>query len=51
MGCGMIVVLPAPQAARAVSLLSEGGDEAWVLGRLEAGPTEVRFTGSSKVAT
>jgi phosphoribosylformylglycinamidine cyclo-ligase len=46
MGCGMIVALPAAHAARAVALLAEGGDEAWVVGRLEAGATEVRFTGA-----
>ena len=46
MGCGMIVALPARESARAVSVLKEAGDEAWVLGRLERGATAVRFTGA-----
>jgi len=42
MGCGLVVVLPAAEAEHAVEVLRESGDEAWVMGRLEAG-AGVRF--------
>jgi len=46
-GIGMAVVLPAAQAVRAVELLSELGETAWIAGRVEAGAGPVRFAGSA----
>lgn len=35
MGCGLVVTLPAADAERAVEVLEAGGDDAWVMGRIE----------------
>jgi phosphoribosylformylglycinamidine cyclo-ligase len=44
MGCGMLVAVAARDADRALRTLRDGGDDAWLAGRLEKG-NGVRFTG------
>lgn len=44
-GLGMAVVLPAADADRAVALLNEHGEQAWLAGRIEAGERRVVLAG------
>ncbi len=37
MGCGLVVIVPAPEATRTVELLTSLGERAWVAGRLVPG--------------
>ena len=37
MGCGLLVVVAAKDAARAVALLGESGERAWIAGRVVEG--------------
>ena len=42
-GVGMIVVVQANDAARAIDLLAKNGESAWQIGRIVAGKQEVRY--------
>jgi len=42
-GVGMIAVVDAADASRAVSLLAESGESAWEIGRIAAGTAPVQF--------
>jgi phosphoribosylformylglycinamidine cyclo-ligase len=46
-GVGMVICVGAEDAERTCALLSQRGEQAWVLGRVEAasGSARVRFTG------
>jgi phosphoribosylformylglycinamidine cyclo-ligase len=41
MGAGYAVYVPAEQAARVVEVAAQSGLQAWVAGRVEAGPKQV----------
>ena len=42
-GVGMIVVVDAAEAGRAISLLADAGETAWEIGRIAEGPAPVQF--------
>ena len=44
-GLGMALVLPAADADRAIALLNEHGEQAWLAGRIEAGERKVVLAG------
>jgi phosphoribosylformylglycinamidine cyclo-ligase len=44
-GLGMAIVLPAAAAERAIALLAEHGEHAWIAGRIEAGERRVVLAG------
>ena len=35
-GVGMVIAVPAAEAEKAVSLLTQAGETAWVIGKIEA---------------
>lgn len=43
-GVGMVAVVPAAQADKAISVLSDNGEEAWAIGRVVRGSQAVQYT-------
>ena len=46
MGIGLVVVVPAEQADKALSVLAEQGEKAYRIGEVTAGSRIVTFTGA-----
>ena len=43
MGVGMSIVVPASEAEKAIAILKESGEDAYIIGRIEAGEEKIRI--------